>query len=181
MPSDQPGDTLATFAGLEDAAAATYAIRARVARIGQAPQNDVVLDDDTVSSNHARLEYTEGAWRITDLQSRNGTYLDGTRVEPGVAMPIADGTPVAFGAVKLRFQQAAGADPEAATEVPPTAGVPPRRRGLRLPVWLFLLILFVIAAILYWVANVMDVPPAGEPVPDVTPALIHHVDIPLAA
>jgi ABC-type multidrug transport system ATPase subunit/pSer/pThr/pTyr-binding forkhead associated (FHA) protein len=53
------------------------AIRAgRVIRIGRAPDNDVVLENPTVSRYHARLVQTADGWYIEDLQSYNGTAVN---------------------------------------------------------------------------------------------------------
>lgn len=59
-------------------------LSARPLTVGRAPGNDLVLDDDTLSSYHASL-WTDGeaVW-VQDLQSRNGSFLNGARV-PGVA------------------------------------------------------------------------------------------------
>ncbi len=38
----------------------------------------IVDDTRTMSKRHARLEFTEGAWHVTDLHSTNGTYLRDT-------------------------------------------------------------------------------------------------------
>lgn len=120
-------------------------------RIGQGPQNDVVLDDDTVSTNHARLEFADGAWRLTDLDSRNGTFVNGERLANGGTTLLDLDTPVAFGAVKLVFAAGSGDDrppPEVisrAAAVGAPATTLADRPGFRLPVWMLLLIILVIA------------------------------------
>jgi serine phosphatase RsbU (regulator of sigma subunit) len=49
-------------------------------------------DADKVSRQHARLSCHGGAWRLADLRSRWGTYLNGVKVEPGgPEMPLAEG------------------------------------------------------------------------------------------
>lgn len=49
-----------------------------------------------VSRRHAVLRNTGGAWTITDLNSTNGTFVNGARIAPNTPMPVYD-------QVKLRF------------------------------------------------------------------------------
>ena len=127
------------------------AVRSPVLTLGQGSQNDVVLGDDSVSTTHARLEDASGAWLITDLGSTNGTYLEGTRLAPNVPTALPYGSQVRFGGLRLVFNQVPAADPDAARAryTPPPAAVPvaERRGGLRVPVWVFLLLLIVLAII----------------------------------
>jgi Nif-specific regulatory protein len=44
--------------------------------IGRDPEGWLCLDDPTVSRNHTLLEQVDGGWRITDLGSRNGTFVN---------------------------------------------------------------------------------------------------------
>ncbi len=39
------------------------------------------VEDERMSREHAAVEWKNGGWRIKDLESRNGTYLDGERLE----------------------------------------------------------------------------------------------------
>lgn len=43
--------------------------------IGRGPKNDIVLENRTVSREHATLEVVDGRILVTDLGSRSGTYL----------------------------------------------------------------------------------------------------------
>ncbi|MDI3285455.1 sigma 54-interacting transcriptional regulator [Polyangium sp. 15x6] len=43
--------------------------------------HDALLDDDRLSRRHVRVEHENGRFVVTDLKSRNGTYVDGTRVQ----------------------------------------------------------------------------------------------------
>ncbi|WP_405442473.1 ATP transporter ATP-binding protein/permease [Streptomyces avidinii] len=65
-------------------------------RIGRAPDSDLVVDDLTVSRRHAELHaLADGSYRIVDLGSHNGTYLNGTAVRG--AAPLAEGDIVGIG------------------------------------------------------------------------------------
>jgi hypothetical protein len=48
--------------------------------LGRAPDCGLVFGDDTVSRHHARLELRDGRWFLVDLDSSNGTLVNGRRV-----------------------------------------------------------------------------------------------------
>ncbi len=48
---------------------------------GRAPDNMVVVDDDGVSRHHIEVQPIGGRWRIRDLGSANGVFIDGRRIE----------------------------------------------------------------------------------------------------
>lgn len=58
---------------------ATFAVGARTT-VGRGKQNDVVLSDPRVSREHARIETDGRTPMIFDLESTNGTFIDGERI-----------------------------------------------------------------------------------------------------
>ncbi len=52
-------------------------------RAGRLTSLEVVLDDGSVSRRHAEVRSTDQGWRLRDLGSTNGTFLNGTRLGPG--------------------------------------------------------------------------------------------------
>ena len=52
--------------------------------VGRSPQCDVVINDDSISRQHARLVVGAAQVELTDLQSRNGTYLAGEPVRDAI-------------------------------------------------------------------------------------------------
>lgn len=59
--------------------------------------------DALVSFQHARLDYQKGQWIITDLGSKNGTYVNGQRIHQRVLRP---GDEVQIGNTRMRFYNA---------------------------------------------------------------------------
>jgi hypothetical protein len=79
-------------------------LRDRKLQIGRGRDNDIVLPDSQkgVSRTHAELRYENGRYVIVDLQSQNGTWLNGQRVERAEVPPDAE---ITVGEYRLRFQQ----------------------------------------------------------------------------
>ena len=50
--------------------------------IGRDPGATLVLDHDTISRRHAEISYDNGSYLLRDLGSKNGTFLNGERLEP---------------------------------------------------------------------------------------------------
>ncbi|MER5928705.1 FHA domain-containing protein [Streptomyces sp. NPDC002054] len=66
-------------------------------RIGRAPENDLVIEDLVVSRRHAELRtLADGSHEIADLDSHNGTYLNGAPLGTAPA-PVADGDIIGIG------------------------------------------------------------------------------------
>ena len=77
-------------------------VKVPIVNIGRAEYCDIVIPDDSVSSQHAKLTRREGVWVLTDLGSTNGTMVDGEKVEGDI--PLAPGAFVRFGDVQLVFE-----------------------------------------------------------------------------
>jgi pSer/pThr/pTyr-binding forkhead associated (FHA) protein len=77
-------------------------VKTPVANIGRAEYNDLVIPDESVSTSHAKLLRREGVWILVDLESTNGTQVDGERISTDT--PIAPGTMVRFGDVQVVFE-----------------------------------------------------------------------------
>jgi len=64
--------------------------------IGRASDNDIVLDHDSASKHHAQLLRTKDSFQLTDLNSRNGTSLNGLPLTPYTAVVVESGHILGF-------------------------------------------------------------------------------------
>jgi pSer/pThr/pTyr-binding forkhead associated (FHA) protein len=71
-------------------------------QIGKGPRNDVVIADPAVSTAHAMIRREGSSFTITDIGSRNGTYVNGDRV--GETRPLNHGDVIGIGLSKLTFR-----------------------------------------------------------------------------
>ncbi|MFN2610556.1 MAG: FHA domain-containing protein [Actinomycetota bacterium] len=67
---------------------------------GRSPASDIFLDDVTVSRKHAEITRDESGFRIHDVGSLNGTFVNRERVEKG---PLSNGDEVQIGKFRLVF------------------------------------------------------------------------------
>lgn len=68
--------------------------------IGRSAENEIFLDDVTVSRKHARIKRNAQTFSFSDLGSLNGTYLNGEIVKDG---PLEDGSELQIGKFRFHF------------------------------------------------------------------------------
>jgi len=66
--------------------------------VGRGPRSDLRLDDPRVSTLHALIRWEGTLWSLRDLDSRNGTFLDGQRLASGETVLVSRGARLGFGA-----------------------------------------------------------------------------------
>lgn len=67
---------------------------------GRHPDAEIFLDDVTVSRRHAEIARVGTAFTVRDLDSLNGTYLDGQRTAEGA---LSDGSEIQIGKYRMTF------------------------------------------------------------------------------
>ncbi len=72
----------------------------KIFNIGQAGMNHLVLDGETVSPRHARIEWRDGKYILRDMRSQNGTWLNGIQVIEAV---LQENDLIQIGAFHFRF------------------------------------------------------------------------------
>lgn len=95
-------------------------LRANRTTVGTASENDIALDDPSVSHLHAVLEHFPAGWCVTDLGSSNGTWLNGERIWSSRRVRHAD--EIRIGQTRLLFSEpTATVEPETDVEGAPPA------------------------------------------------------------
>lgn len=83
-----------------------FALQNGESLIGRDPSVHVFLDHPSVSRRHARILVTAGRVVLEDLNSRNGTYVDGLRITSPTE--LHDGTIIGVGPITLTFVSLSG-------------------------------------------------------------------------
>lgn len=69
--------------------------------VGRHPSSDIFLDDISVSRRHATFVRTDEGYRVSDLGSLNGTYVNRDRIDTDVV--LSGGDEVRFGKYRLIY------------------------------------------------------------------------------
>ena len=80
-------------------------LTAAVTTVGRDPGAGLTLDDESVSRMHARLDRDGGSLFVTDLKSRNGTFVN---AEPVLRAPLHPGDALRFGDVEYKVGRRVG-------------------------------------------------------------------------
>jgi pSer/pThr/pTyr-binding forkhead associated (FHA) protein len=87
----------------------SYELTEALITIGRGPDNIVVVDDPSVSSRHAQLELSGELYRLKDLDSTNGTRVNGVPITETV---LRFDDRIRLGGVEARFEpDARGSQP----------------------------------------------------------------------
>lgn len=76
--------------------------------LGRTIVNDIVIADASVSKRHCTFEVGPGRVHVKDAGSRNGTQVDGMRLETGNPTPLRDGVLIVIGRFAVTFHTATG-------------------------------------------------------------------------
>jgi len=89
----------------------TFRVEEAAVTIGRSAQNTIVLRDPRSSRRHCRIEREGDGFRIVDLESQNGTFVNGAPIE---VRRLEPGDVIEIGAARIWFDReppkAAGAD-----------------------------------------------------------------------
>lgn len=112
-----------------------FALSSDRTTVGRSQVCDIQLDEPSLSSEHARLVRSEDGWRVINLLSTNGVFVNDEKV---FSHRLADGDVIRLGRVRLKFRD-------------PNASAGPGRGSAGLMTWLPWVALGVIGAgAAYW-------------------------------
>jgi len=114
----------------------SFALSATRIVVGRASSCELQLEDSSVSSEHARLVRDSAGWRVVNLLSTNGTFVNDRKVSSSA---IASGDRIRFGRVEFRFYDPDQADGGAS-------------KGRGLPLWPIVFSVLGVAAVIVAVA-----------------------------
>lgn len=72
-----------------------------VTRLGRVPDSHVVLADTSASRQHAEIQFIDGDYVLVDLESTNGSRVNGSRIQ---RQALVDGDQITLGSVSLTFR-----------------------------------------------------------------------------
>lgn len=78
----------------------THALFQELIRVGRSRDNEVVIDHLSVSRRHCEIRFEHGHWLVADLESANGTYVNGQRI---TTVPLYHADTITAGKVHLHF------------------------------------------------------------------------------
>lgn len=78
-----------------------FRVKQRSLTVGRSPENDLVFDDPSISGKHCVFRTDDDNVKIVDLNSSNGTVVNGERIKG--SSPLKDGDVVAVGNLEITF------------------------------------------------------------------------------
>ncbi|MFQ5401116.1 MAG: phage tail protein I [Anaerolineae bacterium] len=97
----------------------TFTIPSGATTLGRQVGNEILLEHPLVSRRHAQIQCTAASCTLADLQSANGTLVNGEKIAPGEPVTLSPNDIIQIGPFTLTFEQAPlAAEPEPAPEPP---------------------------------------------------------------
>lgn len=120
------GNFVLTIVGLSKEVKEFRLNKARIA-LGRNPANDIAIpDDEAASSSHAEILWEKGHWYLADLDSTNGTKVNGSRIE---RIRLVHEDEIKIGATRFVFRDMELVR-QASAALPPTAEIPSSQAAL---------------------------------------------------
>ena len=118
--------------------------------IGRDDQCEIQIDDGSVSTNHAQLIHEGKRWKLIDLMSANGTYVNDAK---GLTSYLSSGDKIRFGQVEFVFKLSSDSETNEPVAIRQAENMEPKGSRLKekaekIPGWVIGLGAFLITAVL---------------------------------
>ena len=77
----------------------SFELNGNTAFVGRAPDNDIQINDRSISRKHLKIFRRGDQLFIEDLNSQNGTWIFGKQIEPGQECHVTEGLPIGIGSI----------------------------------------------------------------------------------
>jgi len=74
-----------------------FELKESLTYVGRSEDNDIQIENKTVSRRHLKIVRRENRFFVTDLKSENGTFIDGDLISPGIEIEVDEGRPITLG------------------------------------------------------------------------------------
>ncbi len=71
--------------------------------VGRSPSATITLDTETISRYHFSINHAEGQVMLADMESANGTYIDGVKLASGEQRELGGGEEVTIGHLRIIY------------------------------------------------------------------------------
>ena len=79
----------------------SFDLNGNTAFVGRAPDNEIQINDRSVSRKHLRIFKRADQFLVEDLNSANGTWIFGKQIEPGQECQVTEGLPIGIGTILI--------------------------------------------------------------------------------
>jgi pSer/pThr/pTyr-binding forkhead associated (FHA) protein len=94
---DQRGLQMRVFVSSGADVDKAFDFNTEVISVGRSSNNDIQLNDQFASHNHLKMYRKDDKWYLQDLNSRNGTFVNGERVTAGEQFEVSEGLSIVVG------------------------------------------------------------------------------------
>ena len=82
-----------------------YELKGNSTSIGRLSDNDIQIKDSSVSRHHLKIFIKSDSYYVEDLNSTNGSAIDGKRLNPGILSEVKKGSPFSIGNILLSLDE----------------------------------------------------------------------------
>jgi pSer/pThr/pTyr-binding forkhead associated (FHA) protein len=88
----------------------SFDIKSATTFVGRAPDNDIQMEDSSVSRRHMKISRSGDKFYIEDLRSQNGTLVNAQAIKPGEQHEVKEGIPIVIGNILISLSKMSSDD-----------------------------------------------------------------------